>query len=443
MRILYVVHGYVPEAVGGVELHAHYLATALASRHEVGVLAWRKDPEALDYDLEETRQDGVTVWRLNHTYRDRASFRGIYRNERIDELFDEIVGTWGPDLVHVHHLIGFSIGILERAKKRGLPLVLGLHDFWFGCPRGQRIRNPLVVCDTIDRRQCVRCLKPQFFEMRAPIRPLTEWFGRLRLPTRSRGVKLLTDYDEDMHRVLSLPDVVITPSLFHREMYVRYGLEKCNIRIIPYGLPKEAFTAGRRTEIAERAAARKDTMRIGFLGTLIPSKGAHVLLEAYRQLHRPEILLDFHGAWVPFHGDFGYLDRLKATAAAMRGNIRFHGRYEQAEVSKILQACDVLVVPSVWYESYSIVIREGFLAGVPVVASGHGAMKEAIEHEVSGMLFTPGDAADLARQLARVLDDPDLRQRIVAYPHDVSSVETNAAIHVDLYEGLLRPAAGG
>jgi glycosyltransferase involved in cell wall biosynthesis len=443
LRLLYVVHGFVPEAVGGVELHAHYLATALGPDHDVGVLVWRTSADLPDYEVEESRQDGLTLWRLNHRYLDLVAFRGIYRNERIDGIFEDILEAWQPDLVHVHHLIGLSVGILERTKRRGLPLVLGLHDFWFGCPRGQRIRDPLLVCHEIDRRLCVPCLKPQNYEARAPRRPLLGWLRRVRPPTRRRGLAILADYDADMHRVLALPDAVITPSRFHRDMYTRYGVNERKIRIIPYGLPAAAIAGARRgggTGTATPrggAAARDAPLRIGFLGTLIPSKGAHVLLDAYRRLGRPDVALDFHGAWVPFHGDAGYLDRLKADAAAIPGAIGFHGRYEPDDVPRILATLDVLVVPSVWYESYSIVIREGFLAGVPVVASDHGAMAEAIEDGVSGLLFTPGDAADLARQLARLLDDAALRQRIAAYHHDVSSIETNASRHLELYEALL------
>ena len=82
-------------------------------------------------------------------------------------------------------------------------------------------------------------------------------------------------------------------------------------------------------------------------------------------------------------------------------------------------------------------IREGFLAGVPVVASGHGAMAEAIEHGVNGLLFAPGDAADLATQLRRLLEEPGLRERLAAHPKQVSAVQENAARHLNLYRLLL------
>jgi glycosyltransferase involved in cell wall biosynthesis len=428
MRILYVVHGYAPEAVGGVELHCQRLATALAGEHAVGVLAWQNDPNRPDYMIEERAQDGVTVFRLNHRFADLERFQDVYRNPRIDRLFDEVVTRFGPDVVHVHHLIGLSVGILERTRARGLPLVLGLHDFWFGCPRGQRIRDPLAICHTIDRRLCVPCLKPQNYELRAPRHRLGRWLRRLRPPTARRGLRILAAYDDEIRRLLALPNAIIVPSAFHRNAYRDTGVRSDAVHVVPYGLPTTAIAGAPRLP--------RDALHIGYLGTLIPSKGAHVLVDAYGLLARPEVVLDIHGAWVPFHGDTGYLDRLQKRAAEIPGTIRFHGRYEESAVPRILAGLDILVVPSVWWESYSIVIREGFLAGVPVVASRHGAMAEAIVHDTSGLLFTPGDAADLARQLRRLLETPDLGARLVAAPKPVASVAENAARHLALYAAL-------
>ena len=71
-----------------------------------------------------------------------------------------------------------------------------------------------------------------------------------------------------------------------------------------------------------------------------------------------------------------------------------------------------------------------------MVAAGHGAMAEAIEHGVSGLLFTPGDPADLARQLARLLEEPGLRERLGRHRHAVASIEEVAARHFELYASL-------
>jgi len=430
MRILFVVHAFVPESIGGVELHCHYLAAALAEKgHDAAVFARQADATKPDYELEKRRQGSLTVWRVNHCYRDVVTFAGTYRNERIDGIFDQVAEQWRPDIVHVHHLIGLSTGIFERTKHRGLPLVLGLHDYWFGCPRGQRIRNGLRLCDDIDRNLCVPCLKPQNYEVRTLHGSFVQWLRRLQAPTYRPGLRILRQYDADMRRALALPDAVVTPAHFHREMYAHYGVDPNKVHIVPYGFPKPAFAGMERR--------RGEPFRVGFVGTLIPSKGVHILLEAYRLLGRPDVMLEIHGPSVPYHGDAGYLDRLKEAAAGIPGTIRFHGRYDPADAPRILSSLDALVVPSLWYECAPLVIREGFLAGVPVVASGHGGMAEAIDHSVNGLLFRPGNAGDLAVQLRLLLEKPDLWQRLAQYPQRVASVEDGTALHLDLYQSLL------
>jgi glycosyltransferase involved in cell wall biosynthesis len=73
---------------------------------------------------------------------------------------------------------------------------------------------------------------------------------------------------------------------------------------------------------------------------------------------------------------------------------------------------DVIVVPSVWYENSPVVIQEARAAGVPVVASGHGALTEKVRHDVDGLLFPPGDVVALRQALWRLVDEPDLLPRL-------------------------------
>src|SRR5262249_6760817 len=93
---------------------------------------------------------------------------------------------------------------------------------------------------------------------------------------------------------------------------------------------------------------------------------------------------------------------------------------EPEEVFTRLATLDLIAVPSVWYENRPQVILEAFQAGVPVVASRIGGLPELVADEVSGLLHRPGDAADLARQLRRILEErsllPPLRSGVPGSP---------------------------
>jgi glycosyltransferase involved in cell wall biosynthesis len=68
----------------------------------------------------------------------------------------------------------------------------------------------------------------------------------------------------------------------------------------------------------------------------------------------------------------------------------------------------VLLIPSIWHETFSLVTREAVLAGLPVVASRMGSIPEIIEDEVNGLLLPPGDLDAWARALRRMVSSPDL-----------------------------------
>ena len=99
----------------------------------------------------------------------------------------------------------------------------------------------------------------------------------------------------------------------------------------------------------------------------------------------------------------------------------------------------MLVVPSVWLENAPFIIREAFAAGLPVVASNLGGMAELVDDGRSGLLFAPGDASDLRRALARLLDEPGLLDRLRAGVPRMKTIEEDAAWTREVYVAHLGP----
>jgi glycosyltransferase involved in cell wall biosynthesis len=168
---------------------------------------------------------------------------------------------------------------------------------------------------------------------------------------------------------------------------------------------------------------------IGFIGSVIPSKGVHVLCAAFARLNRPDLVLHLHGETPSFHGDTGYVERLRQMIPPHLG-VQFHGRYEQRDLPRLLAALDLLVVPSLWWESYCLTAREGALAGLPVVASRLGALEEAIADGIA-IGFTPGDSEDLNRVLARILATTD---RVPPRTERIADLATGVARMEDVYD---------
>ena len=112
------------------------------------------------------------------------------------------------------------------------------------------------------------------------------------------------------------------------------------------------------------------------------SKAPHVLLEVGRRLPAGLASVNLLGAPSDYHGDASYRAVLEPLLKLPGVNLR--GPQSRERVPDALASLDVLVVPSVWPETSPLVIREAFLAGVPVVASNIGGIPELVEPERNG-----------------------------------------------------------
>ncbi len=418
MKILLVTAGYLPDGVGGVELYLHRLARWLVRQgHEVMVFRRLSIEDEDDFVLREQSVDGVPVVGMNYRFRDAKDFLFLVNNPTIRRVFERVLQRFAPDLVHVHHLTCLTTEIVDATRERGIPLAFSLHDYWMGCPRGQRIMTDLSYCPEIEPDRCTRCYRETW----------PHWFPERRDPAHE--LRIFGEYHARVREVLDAADALLVPSPFTRRVYARYGVPEQRLEVVEYGMDTGAFGKVHR--------AHSHQFRIGFLGTVLPSKGVHLLIDAFRRIGSSGRSLEIHGPILPFHNDHSYGDRLQRMTAEWQAQITFHGAYDPKETPAILARLDVLVVPSIWYETYCMVIREGFLAGVPVVASNFGALAEAIEDGRTGLLFRMGDSADLAEKIDRLARDSELRRRLAESEKHVVTIEENARQTLAIYERLL------
>jgi len=427
MRILFVVHTFPPESNGGTELHAHDAARVLARDHSLRVFCRCADDDLPEGDVSRTEDEGFEVTWFNNLFTEYDSFEWTYKNPRVHAAFVAELESFRPDVVHIHHLTNLSVTIIEACKRRGLPVVFSLHDFWTVCPRGQRLAPDLRICEEIDRNKCYLCLAgiwPQWFSNRL-LEP-TVVDDRHRLSPAN-----LAAFDHYMSYALDLCDLLLTPSRFHRDRMIESGLEPDRVVALHHGLDHERF---------HRRQRRGSVRVIGYIGSVIPPKGIRVLVEAFCQLRATDVELHVWGDAPPFHENHGYLAELQAIALGTDKTVRFRGGYDNERIGDILDGIDVLVVPSLWWETFSITMREAMLAGVPVIASDIGAMKEALDGTEAGLTFRCGDAHDLARVLGRLIRDRKLRGELSHGYRHVKTIERNAEEYLGLYDKAKRMA---
>jgi phosphatidylinositol alpha-mannosyltransferase len=138
-----------------------------------------------------------------------------------------------------------------------------------------------------------------------------------------------------------------------------------------------------------------------------PRKGLSVLLKAFERLApgRPGLRLLIAG---PGDAD----EQRHKLPADLRDRAAFLGEVSEEDKVRVLHSVDVFCSPNTGGESFGIVTAEAMAAGVPIVASDIPAFRQVLRDGRAGELFGVGDAADLARVTARLLDDPARRAEL-------------------------------
>jgi glycogen(starch) synthase len=357
MKLLIYSHFFAP-SVGGVETLVLSLARGL-----VGLRTSSGDP-----DFEVT----LVTQTLADNFDDEAlPFRVVRRPNPI-QLWDlirtsDVVHVAGPALAPVIE------GLLARK-----PVVVEHHGFQTICPNGQLLIEPVgTPCPghfmAGRHRECLRCNSGQGW--------LASW--KLWLLTFVRRF-LCRRVASNITPTAWLGGLVQLP----RVVAIAHGVE---------------FIAAAPTQ----SAASSQVPVIAFQGRLVTTKGVGILFEAARALLAQkrtfELLIIGDGP------ERGSLERL-SQGAPLAGYVHFAGRLVGAQLDAALARASIVVVPSLGGEVFGLVVAENMLRGLPVVSSDLGAFVEVLGE--GGLTFRTGDAGGLARELARLLDDPALAAQL-------------------------------
>ncbi len=452
MKILVVLHTFPPEGKGGTELYALGLLKALQKDHEVSVFYRAANRFRPEYEITQGRFEGIPYTSVNYNYRDFREFPDTYENSRMAGLFANVLKSFKPDVVHVHHLTGLGLDLLAAVReKSSAALVLTLHDLWFACAQGQMMRLDLKRCESAVPSVCAACrIKDLGTPWSTRLWPAV--LNRLSLPlSRAPGRAGMLEFFWRLHeRYAAWRAPAAGQKMVERQMAVLRGLEEVDLILVPsQALYRQAVDAGfpeKKMLLAPKGVDFLDVplktrregegLRAGFLGTLIPSKGIHDLLEAFQGLNCPGAVLELYGPFFPYDG-FPRYEAWVRKQARKDPRIHLKGPYRREELPRILAGLDLLVVPSLWLENRPLVIEEALRARIPVAVSRLPGMEELIREGENGLLFNPGDPSDLRRVL-EAFQSPS-SQPLTAPGTGRRSVKTtadDAAFHFSLYERL-------
>ena len=317
-----------------------------------------------------------------------------------------------PDVVHLHNTFPLlSPSVIAAAATVRVPVVATLHHYRQVCPSGVLYREGRV-CD-----DCV---------------------GRLPWPSIRHGC-----YGGS--RLATLPLAVGMAS--SRRVWWS-GIERffCISQaqrntLVQAGMPAERL-AVKHNFVADPGLRRLGSgSHVLYLGRLNEEKGLRLLMTAWERMTAsgaaPVPLVIAGGG--PMRGEI-------EQWAAGRDDVRFLGLLTRDECRVVTADAAVVVAPSVWPETFGLVVVEAMASGVPVVAAAHGAFVELVADGETGLLHSPGDPASLASCMAAALD-PALGRRLGAAGRrryeEAFTPETGLARLVEGYLAAIEGRPGG
>jgi glycosyltransferase involved in cell wall biosynthesis len=404
LRFCMITTFYPPYAFGGDGLFVYHLSNALAERgHEVEVIhcidsyqmfTGGGDLPALPH------HHGVTV----HGLRSRAGFVSPLATHQSGVPFMQAgkirrLLERGFDVIHFHNvsLVG-GPGLLAMGAGRKL---YTMHEYWIECPTHDLYRFGRAPCE---RPWCLACSL-------AHGRPPQLW-----------------RYTPLMNWALKQVNLFLAPSRFMLERF-RRAQPGLPVQYLPNFVPVVNGVA------PVRVSASASTPRPYFLyvGRLEPIKGVQTLIPLFREHSRAMLVIAGTG-------------RQEAELRRQARNsdaIRFLGHVEQADLVPWYENAVAVILPSLWYEVFPLVILEAFRSGAPVLCRKLGSPPGIIAESGGGLSFE--DEADLARAMARLLDEPGTRSRLGQAGQRYFREHWTTEVHLARYFELLsqsEPASG-
>jgi glycosyltransferase involved in cell wall biosynthesis len=304
-----------------------------------------------------------TVGKTVYSFESRRKIRGLIAQRK-------------PEIAHLHVISRhISPSILPELRRSGVPIVQTVHNAELVCPAAHLF---------IEHRQeiCNRCLGGGYYH--AVLN---------RCVHGSRAASLLSGAAQYVHRASGVFEknvaLFICPSQFLAKKLADGGIPESKIRILPNYINLDSYSPA------------AETGRYGvFLGRLSPEKGLPTLLAAAAIARSVPLVIVGEGP------QRESLERQAATQGLSQ--VTFTGHKLDAELREIVRGAAFLVLPSECYENCPMVVFEAGGMARPVIASDIGGVPELIHDDDNGLLFSPGDAAQLAEMMLRLFADARL-----------------------------------
>lgn len=330
----------------------------------------------------------------------RAFTGGLYARDAVRDFRHELERL-RPDVVHVGELYPMiSPWILPCCRDLGIPVVMNTYDFRLSCPIATHYTRGAACHKCVGGREywCVaRNCRDNILESTA-------------FALRNASARHFRLYLDNV-------DLFLAPSASTREDFIRFtGVEPERVDVHPCVVPVP------ETGVDDPAAGTY----VGFAGRFVPEKGVEVLIQACRKAGLPLALA-------------GNADNHPAVTPA--DDVEFVMASGAQQLAPFYRNARIMVVPSLWPETFGMVTAEAMSHGITTVVSRIGALPDTLGRQFPDLQVEPGDVDALAERLTTLWHDAErlrqcgreLRARVI----DNFSAPVHARRLTDFYQRVI------
>ena len=300
----------------------------------------------------------------------RTAIRTIWSNESYLDIQKRLRET-KYDIFHCENTFPLiSPSVYYAANAEGVPVVQSLRNYRLLCVNAYLYRNHQVCEDCIGK--------------------FLPWPGIVHGCYKGSQLgSAVVAFMLSFHRLLKTyqkhVDIFVVLTEFAKQKFIEAGLPEEKLLIKPNFVDPDPKIGEGKGGFAL------------FVGRLSEEKGLHLLLQSWQTLskHIPLKIV----------GDGPLLKYVQDCIHRIPG-IEYLGRKTTQEIYQLMGQAKALILPSQWYEGFPRVIIEAYAKGTPIIASKLGAMQTAIDHQRTGLHFTPGSSTELVQQVEWMLSYP-------------------------------------
>lgn len=410
MNIIYTVHQFYPECWAGTEKFVFKMSSMMQKAgHRVSVITYSFyknsffDKSIDDILYKEFTFEGIRIIALRHRFPPKQLDINL-GDDSMTKMAKYLLSTEKPDILHIGHPMRVN-ELATATKSFNIPYVITLTDFWMLCPKVILVDSENNLCSgPCEGKICAQdCPEiPSNFITRRLIMS-----GNLLLGAKK----------------------VISPSNFLGNIFKKEFRGLDNMGILNHGIDYNIIGNNKKRY------KKEDTLVFCYIGSLAHHKGVHLLLQAFKEIKSKNIVLKVFGRGT----DSGYVNKL-FNMGKSDPRIEFCGFFHENEFGNILSSVDVVIVPSLWYENYPIIIYEALASHTPVISSGIGGMTEIVQDGINGFTFQRGNKESLRNILEKIANNATLLNDIKKNIKYVSipSIEQEAYAYHKLYVDILK-----